>query len=182
MSRKPTFKKKNCSLSASADKMFWCKLRSVIWLHYIAFLSLAALRRHKLTGDTSVMTYRGHGVLHTLIRCRFSPEFSTGQRFIYSGCSTGKIISESVCVCEYRQLITCLQEVKPVQLFVSVQSMTCWRAQWCPDFQATTRAWGMSLGTRMRTTSSAALWVLLMVLPVIINITLNLQTSCFFKL
>ncbi|XP_019745573.1 DDB1- and CUL4-associated factor 11 isoform X1 [Hippocampus comes] len=51
-----------------------------------------ALRRHKLAGDTSVMTYRGHGVLHTLIRCRFSPEFSTGQRFIYSGCSTGKIV------------------------------------------------------------------------------------------
>lgn len=51
-----------------------------------------ALKRHKLTGDTSVMTYRGHGVLHTLIRCRFSPEFSTGQKYIYSGCSTGKII------------------------------------------------------------------------------------------
>ncbi|TRY83724.1 hypothetical protein DNTS_021907, partial [Danionella cerebrum] len=51
-----------------------------------------ALKKHKLTGDTSVMTYRGHGVLHTLIRCRFSPEFSTGQKFIYTGCSTGKII------------------------------------------------------------------------------------------
>uniref|UniRef100_A0A8C9VK02 Ddb1 and cul4 associated factor 11 n=1 Tax=Scleropages formosus TaxID=113540 RepID=A0A8C9VK02_SCLFO len=51
-----------------------------------------ALKRHKLTGDTSVMTYRGHGVLHTLIRCRFSPEFSTGQRFIYTGCSTGKVV------------------------------------------------------------------------------------------
>ncbi|XP_035286802.1 DDB1- and CUL4-associated factor 11-like isoform X2 [Anguilla rostrata] len=51
-----------------------------------------ALKRDKLTGDTSVMTYRGHGVLHTLIRCRFSPEFSTGQRFIYTGCSTGRII------------------------------------------------------------------------------------------
>ncbi|XP_026056864.1 DDB1- and CUL4-associated factor 11-like [Carassius auratus] len=51
-----------------------------------------ALKRHKLTGDTSVMTYRGHGVLHTLIRCRFSPEYSTGQKFIYSGCSTGKIV------------------------------------------------------------------------------------------
>lgn len=60
----------------------------------LALLCLSALKRHKLTGDTSVMTYRGHGVLHTLIRCRFSPEFSTGQRFIYSGCSTGKIISE----------------------------------------------------------------------------------------
>ncbi|KAJ8406980.1 hypothetical protein AAFF_G00292560 [Aldrovandia affinis] len=51
-----------------------------------------ALKRHKLTGDTSVMTYRGHGVLHTLIRARFSPEFSTGQRFIYTGCSTGRIV------------------------------------------------------------------------------------------
>ncbi|KAI2649088.1 DDB1- and CUL4-associated factor 11 [Labeo rohita] len=51
-----------------------------------------ALKRHRLTGDTSVMTYRGHGVLHTLIRCRFSPEFSTGQKFIYTGCSTGKIV------------------------------------------------------------------------------------------
>ncbi|KAJ8374888.1 hypothetical protein SKAU_G00054680 [Synaphobranchus kaupii] len=51
-----------------------------------------ALKKHKLTGDTSVMTYRGHGVQHTLIRCRFSPEFSTGQKFIYTGCSTGKIV------------------------------------------------------------------------------------------
>lgn len=58
------------------------------------FVFSSALKKHKLTGDTSVMTYRGHGVLHTLIRCRFSPEFSTGQRFIYSGCSTGKIVSE----------------------------------------------------------------------------------------
>ncbi|XP_066578945.1 DDB1- and CUL4-associated factor 11 [Amia ocellicauda] len=51
-----------------------------------------ALKRHKLAGDTSVMTYRGHGVLHTLIRCRFSPEFSTGQRYIYTGCSTGRVV------------------------------------------------------------------------------------------
>lgn len=63
-------------------------------IYLLVLLSFSALKRHKLTGDTSVMTYRGHGVLHTLIRCRFSPEFSTGQRFIYSGCSTGKIISE----------------------------------------------------------------------------------------
>nr|XP_014351470.1 PREDICTED: DDB1- and CUL4-associated factor 11 [Latimeria chalumnae] len=53
-----------------------------------------ALKKHKLQGDTSVMTYRGHGVLHTLIRCRFSPEFTTGQQYIYSGCSTGKVVDE----------------------------------------------------------------------------------------
>lgn len=38
----------------------------------------------------------------------------------------------------------------------------CWRAAWSPGCRAMTRAWGMSVGTRTRTTSSAALWVLLM--------------------
>ncbi|MGH0173065.1 UNVERIFIED_CONTAM: hypothetical protein FKN15_064271 [Acipenser sinensis] len=51
------------------------------------------LKKHRLPGDTSVMSYRGHGVLHTLIRCRFSPEFSTGQRYIYTGCSTGRVVA-----------------------------------------------------------------------------------------
>lgn len=45
-----------------------------------------------LDGDTSVMTYRGHSVLHTLIRCHFSPQFSTGQRYVYSGCATGSLV------------------------------------------------------------------------------------------
>lgn len=35
--------------------------------------------------DCSVMTYRGHAVLRTLIRCHFSPRESTGQGYIYSG-------------------------------------------------------------------------------------------------
>ena len=39
----------------------------------------------KMAGDTSLMTYRGHSVLQTLIRCHFSPQFSTGQRYIYTG-------------------------------------------------------------------------------------------------
>lgn len=51
-----------------------------------------ALRKHRLPGDTSLMTYRGHGVLHTLIRCRFSPAFTTAQQYIYCGCSTGKVV------------------------------------------------------------------------------------------
>ncbi|ESO89788.1 hypothetical protein LOTGIDRAFT_124623, partial [Lottia gigantea] len=45
-----------------------------------------------LPGDTSVMTYKGHCVLHTLIRCHFSPEYSTGQRYVYTGCATGSVI------------------------------------------------------------------------------------------
>ena len=47
--------------------------------------------RDRMHGDTSVMTYRGHVVRQTLIRCRFSPSFSTGQRYIYTGCASGSI-------------------------------------------------------------------------------------------
>nr|CAD7204675.1 unnamed protein product [Timema douglasi] len=48
--------------------------------------------RKNLDGDTSIMTYRGHKVLQTLIRCHFSPEFTTGQRFIYTGCAAGRVV------------------------------------------------------------------------------------------
>ncbi|KDP21531.1 hypothetical protein JCGZ_22002 [Jatropha curcas] len=39
----------------------------------------------KHPGDQSVATYRGHSVLRTLIRCYFSPAYSTGQKYIYTG-------------------------------------------------------------------------------------------------
>ena len=45
----------------------------------------------KLAEDTSLLTFRGHKVLYTLIRCYFSPQFSTGQRFVYSGSATGDV-------------------------------------------------------------------------------------------
>lgn len=45
-----------------------------------------------LEGDTSVMTYRGHSILHTLIRCHFSPQYTTGQRYAYTGCATGAVV------------------------------------------------------------------------------------------
>ena len=61
------------------------------------FTSVACVKK-KLVGDTSLMTYRGHSILHTLVRCRFSPEFTTGQRYIYTGCATGAVISMSVFV------------------------------------------------------------------------------------
>ncbi|MGH0174232.1 UNVERIFIED_CONTAM: hypothetical protein FKN15_069175 [Acipenser sinensis] len=60
----------------------------------LGVLLATTLKKHRLPGDTSVMSYRGHGVLHTLIRCRFSPEFSTGQRYIYTGCSTGRVVGK----------------------------------------------------------------------------------------
>ena len=40
-------------------------------------------------GDMSVMTYHGHRVLRTLIRCYFSPQATTGQRYVYTGSHDG---------------------------------------------------------------------------------------------
>ncbi|KAF8921890.1 WD40-repeat-containing domain protein [Mucidula mucida] len=48
-------------------------------------------RHEKTPMDCSVMTYRGHSVLKTLIRCKFSPAETTGSQYIYSGSSNGKI-------------------------------------------------------------------------------------------
>lgn len=43
--------------------------------------------------DKSLMTYTGHKVMQTLIRCRFSPLESTGQKYIYSGSFDGSVYS-----------------------------------------------------------------------------------------
>ncbi|KAG0320450.1 hypothetical protein BGZ97_000162 [Linnemannia gamsii] len=45
----------------------------------------------KIPGDCSVMTFQGHRVLRTLIRCHFSPVHSTGQRYLYTGSADGKV-------------------------------------------------------------------------------------------
>ncbi|EGD79292.1 WD repeat domain 23 [Salpingoeca rosetta] len=50
-----------------------------------------ASQRRRLRGDASVMTYTGHLVSRTLMRARFSPSFSTGQRYVYAGCTTGRV-------------------------------------------------------------------------------------------
>lgn len=41
--------------------------------------------------DCSVVTYRGHSVLQTLIRCHFSPPGSTNSRYVYTGSQDGKV-------------------------------------------------------------------------------------------
>jgi WD repeat-containing protein 23 len=48
-------------------------------------------QKFKHPNDASIMTYRGHEVVRTLIRARFSPLVSTGSQFVYagSGVSTG---------------------------------------------------------------------------------------------
>ena len=41
--------------------------------------------------DCSVMTFKGHLVLQTLIRCHFSPSETTGSQYLYSGSADGRI-------------------------------------------------------------------------------------------
>ena len=41
--------------------------------------------------DCSVVTFRGHRVLRTLIRCHFSPPCSTNSRYVYTGSQDGKV-------------------------------------------------------------------------------------------
>ncbi|KAH9296874.1 hypothetical protein KI387_028556 [Taxus chinensis] len=41
--------------------------------------------------DQSLMTYKGHAVLRTLVRCYFSPTFSTAQKYIYTGSHDGSV-------------------------------------------------------------------------------------------
>ncbi|KAJ7110375.1 WD40 repeat-like protein [Mycena crocata] len=41
--------------------------------------------------DCSVMSYHGHAVLRTLIRCHFSPAETTGGQYIYSGSADGRV-------------------------------------------------------------------------------------------
>lgn len=45
------------------------------------------LRHIRHPDDLSLFTYKGHSVLRTLIRCYFSPAFSTAQKYIYTGSS-----------------------------------------------------------------------------------------------
>lgn len=39
--------------------------------------------------DLSVKTYCGHTVFYTLIKCKFSPSHTTGQKYIYTGSANG---------------------------------------------------------------------------------------------
>jgi WD repeat-containing protein 23 len=41
--------------------------------------------------DSSVVTFRGHKVLKTLIRCHFSPAGSTDSKYVYSGSYDGSV-------------------------------------------------------------------------------------------
>lgn len=48
-------------------------------------------RTIKHPNDQSLVTYRGHSVMRTLIRCYFSPAYSTGQKYIYTGSADNSV-------------------------------------------------------------------------------------------
>jgi len=79
-------------------------------------LLLVTRARSKLAGDTSLMTYRGHCVLNTLLRSRFSPMFNTGQRYIYVGCATGAVVGNKTYNCSDDNVVAFLRRV-----FLTVQ-------------------------------------------------------------
>lgn len=56
------------------------------WMEYPA-----SARNLKHPNDQSLATYKGHQVLRTLIRCYFSPSYSTGQKYIYTGSSDCRV-------------------------------------------------------------------------------------------
>jgi len=60
--------------------------------YYVGLPCPERVVKKKLPGDCSVMTYYGHSVARTLIRARFSPRHTTGQRFIYCGDGMGRVI------------------------------------------------------------------------------------------
>jgi hypothetical protein len=89
-------------------KFYWFFLFQKIF-----FSSFYLAEKHDISGDPSVRTYRGHSVTYTLIRCYFSPSFTTGQKYIITGSSDGCIHS-SYC------LIIILNKTKQKKPFVYI--------------------------------------------------------------
>jgi WD repeat-containing protein 23 len=54
----------------------------------------------RLRSDTSLLTFSGHHIQRTLIRCNFSPVACSGQRFVYSGCASGRVVVYDILIGE----------------------------------------------------------------------------------
>lgn len=72
------------SSSMSLGKSKAKKIPSYTWdYRWMDYPGVGQDIRHPF--DQSLMTYKGHEVLRTLVRCYFSPVFTTGQKYIYTG-------------------------------------------------------------------------------------------------
>lgn len=79
------FKHERDAVDMYGNRRFDCALRVMSKLTRDRHMGYAKPKLQAHPQDSSIMTYRGHAVLSTLIRCHFSPEVSTGQSYIYSG-------------------------------------------------------------------------------------------------
>ncbi|PYH94170.1 WD40 repeat-like protein [Aspergillus ellipticus CBS 707.79] len=116
--------------------------------------------------DCSVVTFRGHHVLKTLIRCHFSPPGSTNSRYVYTGSEDGKVhvynldatlagtidVGQATVNTRPRdpEIFTAAYEIRSSRS--DVMWKTCVRdASWhpsCPVLAATSwNGWGLSTGT-----------------------------------
>lgn len=59
--------------------------------HDYRFVDELDYQYQKHPHDNSVVTFRGHKVMRTLIRCHFSPQGSTDSRYVYTGSSDGRV-------------------------------------------------------------------------------------------
>ncbi|KAJ5572537.1 hypothetical protein N7450_009521 [Penicillium hetheringtonii] len=113
--------------------------------------------------DCSVVTFRGHRVLKTLIRCHFSPPGSTNSRYVYTGSEDGKVYvyNMDATLAGTIDVGTATMNSRPREpdVFASAYEMsgemlwrTCVRdASWHPNapvMAATSwNGWGLSSGT-----------------------------------
>lgn len=76
------------SATTSVSKLKGKKIPSYSWdYRWMDYPGVGKDNKHPY--DQSLMTYKGHRVLRTLIRCYFSPTFTTGQKYIYTGSHDG---------------------------------------------------------------------------------------------
>ncbi|XVF28449.1 hypothetical protein REPUB_Repub15cG0030100 [Reevesia pubescens] len=74
----------------SSNAKYTSRLRDPDWdYRRMEYPTRARALKHPC--DQSLATYKGHSVLRTLIRCYFSPAYSTGQKYIYTGSSDGSL-------------------------------------------------------------------------------------------
>ena len=76
-----------CFLAWITSQLCECHGRDYRWMEYPG-VGYDVRHPH----DGSVMTYRGHSVLRTLMRAYWSPAHSTGQRYLYTGTLDGAIV------------------------------------------------------------------------------------------
>jgi len=94
-------------------------------------------RNINMSGSDAIMTYKGHSVLHTLLRAKFSPPHTTGQQYIYTGCATGSVVIYDVLTGEIVKKLKgqhrqCVRDVSwhPYENIIMSSSWDCTIGKW----------------------------------------------------